>query len=198
MVPPPPMASALPLGYVAPFDPARHHKLIPYMAALHAAGITGEGPLSTFAPPITLERRLKWWHARIAEMAAGERVIFLLIEWGANPSDPPGELLAGLVMLSLRSGLPSETGPHRAVVETLLVAAKYRRRGGAKLLMRELEAEALRRGKYLLLCDAMTHKDNQKKFEGLGFIKAGTVPGFALDSEGKVRDSELYYKHIQP
>jgi GNAT superfamily N-acetyltransferase len=187
----------MPLGSVVVFDAARHSGLVPYMAALHASCITSDKTIATFIPPLNNERLLKWWKERIAEMVVQrERVIFLLLDAEADANAPQGVTLVGLVMLALRPGSSSETGPFRASVETLLVASRFRGKGGARMLMGELEAEALRRGRTLLLLDTMSETPNTTVFHKLGFISAGSIPAFGLGPEGRPQASTIFYKHL--
>lgn len=74
-----------------------------------------------------------------------------------DESDPgakaKGEELVGVVMLATP---PLETAPFRASVESLLVSTKYRRRGGATMLLRAVHEEACRVKKTLLVSSPST------------------------------------------
>lgn len=130
------------------FTPAAHAHLTPYVAALHASCITHDGLIATFLPPLHHEKLLAWWKERIAEVAAGTRVIVLLLEESEPGSRAKGTELVGVVMLGMP---PSETGPFRGFVEKLLVNPKNRSRGFARMMLGALEGEAVRRGKTLLV-----------------------------------------------
>lgn len=141
-----------PPGTVILFSPGQHTHLIPYLAAIHAACITHDHAVATFLPPLSHEKLLAWWKDRIAEVAAGSRLIFVLLRDdspdmipGAGPKGPE---VVGVVMLAMPS---SETSPFRAEVEKLLVHGSWRGRGGARRLMEVLEREALHRGKTTLV-----------------------------------------------
>jgi GNAT superfamily N-acetyltransferase len=130
------------------FSAAAHGHLIPYVAALHASCITHDRTIATFLPPLSHEKLLTWWKERIAEATAGNRIIIILADETEPGARMQGSQLMGVVMLLMP---PSETGSMRGFVEKLLVSPKWRRRGGARALMNMLEAEALQRGKTLLV-----------------------------------------------
>lgn len=135
-------------GTVALFSPGQHGHLIPYLAAIHASCITHDRTIATFLPPLSHEKLLAWWKERIAEVADGKRLIFILLNESEPGSRPKGSDVMGVVMLAMPS---SETGPFRGVVEKLLVHKTFRGRGGARTLVSALEAEAARRGRTVLV-----------------------------------------------
>jgi len=130
------------------FSSAEHAQLVPYLAALHASCITHDRMVGTFLPPLHHEKLLAWWKERIAEVNAGTRVIVLLLNEAEPGTKAKGTDVMGVAML----GMPeSETAPFRGNVEKVLVSNKFRGHGGAKALMSTIEAEALKRGKTLLV-----------------------------------------------
>jgi len=135
-------------GTVYQFSPTDHIHLTPYLAALHAACVSNDRTIATFLPPLTQEKLLAFWKERIAEVNAGTRCMFILVDEPQPGGRILGTQLMGVVMLLMP---PSETGPMRGIVEKLLVSTRFRRRGGARALMQALEAEALARGKSLLV-----------------------------------------------
>lgn len=130
------------------FDPTAHAHLTPYLAGLHAQCITRDLMIGSFLPPLTNDKLLNWWKDRIAETKAGTRVIILLLNEAEAGAKVKGEDLVGVAMLALPH---SETSPFRARVESLLVAAKYRGRGGSVTLMDAIHSQATLKGKTLLV-----------------------------------------------
>lgn len=144
------------------FRAAEHSHLTPWLAALQAQCITHDRVVAAapFLPPLSHEKLLAWWKDRIAEVRAGARCIVMLLLH--HPHDQPaaaasssaahqkvkGEDLVGVVMLAHP---PLEAAPFRARVESLLVSTKYRRRGGATVLLRAVHDEARRAEKTLLV-----------------------------------------------
>lgn len=130
------------------FDPAAHSHLTPYLAGLHAQCITRDLMIGSFLPPLTNDKLLNWWKDRIAETKSGVRVIILLLNEAEPGPKVKGEDLVGVAMLATPH---SETSPFRARVESLLVAAKYRGRGGSVTLMNAIHGQATLKGKTLLV-----------------------------------------------
>lgn len=135
-------------GIIVPFELSAHSHLVPYLAALHASCITHDHTIATFLLPLSHEKLLAWWKERIGETNGGKRVMLLLV----NDLDPNGSIrgpeIKGVVMLWMPY---SETGSFRGFVENLLVHKTHRGKGGAKALMSAIEAQALNRGRTLLV-----------------------------------------------
>lgn len=130
------------------FDAKEHSHVTPYLAAIHASCVTHDRTIATFLPPLSHDKLLSWWKSRIAEIAEGSRVMFLLVTDMDTSERIKGPEIMGVVMLYMP---PSETGPFRCMVEKLLVRKAFRGRGGARLLMDALEAEALNRQRTMLV-----------------------------------------------
>lgn len=130
------------------FDAAAHSHLTPYLAGLHAQCITRDLMTGSFLPPLTNDKLLNWWKDRIAETKAGTRVIILLLSGAVPGAKVKGDDLVGVAMLAIPH---LETSPFRAHVESLLVAAKYRRKGGSMTLMSTVHGQATLKGKTLLV-----------------------------------------------
>lgn len=130
------------------FRVAEHSHLTPWLAGLQAQCISHDRMIGSFLPPLSHEKLLTWWKDRIAEVRAGSRSIIMLLDESEPGAKVKGEELVGVVMLATP---PLETAPFRASVESLLVSTKYRRRGGATMLLRALHEEAYRAKKTLLV-----------------------------------------------
>ncbi|KAI1490576.1 acyl-CoA N-acyltransferase [Biscogniauxia mediterranea] len=180
------------------YSPTEHAHLIPYIAALHAACISQDQTIATFLPPLHHEKLLAWWKDAIAEAGRGSRLISLLLlddddESAVAATTTKGAELVGVVTLSMP---PSETGAHRGVVEKLFVSPKYRRRGGARTLMAHLEAEALKRGRKLLILDTEAGSAAAQVCPRLGFTQIGMIPAYAVSPAGGLKDELFYYKQL--
>ncbi|ATY65147.1 Acetyltransferase [Cordyceps militaris CM01] len=175
------------------FDAKEHAHVTVYLAAIHASCITHDRTIATFLPPLSHGKLLSWWKARIAELADGSRVIFLLLD-GTNPlGSIEGPEIVGVVMLVLPS---SETGPFRCLVEKLLIHRRFRGRGGARLLMSALEAEALKRRRTLLLLDTETGSPAEAVYKKLGYTEMGRIPGYGISPTGDLKEGTFFYKDI--
>ncbi|KAJ4189679.1 N-acetyltransferase domain-containing protein [Fusarium falciforme] len=181
-------------GTVALFSPSQHGHLIPYLAAIHASCITHDRTIATFLPPLSHEKLLAWWKERIAEVADGKRLIFILLNESEPGSRPKGSDVMGVVMLAMPS---SETGPFRGVVEKLLVHKTFRGRGGARTLVSALEAEAARRGRTVLLLDTEAGSVAEEVYRKFGYVELGQIPRYGLSPTGELKDGTFFYKHLQ-
>ncbi|KAF5244511.1 hypothetical protein FAUST_2331 [Fusarium austroamericanum] len=180
-------------GTVAIFSPSQHGHLIPYLAAIHASCITHDRTIAEFLPPLSHEKLLAWWKERIAEVADGKRLIFILLNETEPGVRPKGPDVIGVVMLSMPS---SETGPFRGVVEKLFVQKAWRRRGFARTLMSTLETEATKRGRTILLLDTETGSLGGEVFKNLGYIELGQIPKYSLSPTGELKDGTFFWKHL--
>lgn len=131
------------------FNAREHAHLTAYLAGIHGECITSDKMTGTFLSPLNIEKMLKWWKDRIAEATAGNRAIIILLSDGSNPAlEVRSDHLVGVAMLATPS---IETSPFRASVESLLISSRYRRRGGAHMLMRAIEEQARLKNKTLLV-----------------------------------------------
>ena len=72
--------------------------------------------------------------------------------------------------------------PHRAEVRKLMVHPDFRRRGIAKSLMADLERRAAAMGRTLLTLDTRTGDFAEPLYASLGYVTAGTIPGYCRDT----------------
>ncbi|KAL2158922.1 hypothetical protein VTH06DRAFT_2952 [Thermothelomyces fergusii] len=177
------------------FSQEQHGHLIPYIAALHASCITLDHMVGPFLPPLTNEKLLPWWKERIAEAAAGVRVIVLLLPEATLGKKPLGTDLRGLAMLELAQ---SETGSFRGRIDAVLVDRRHRRQGGAKALVAALEYEAAKRGRSVLLVDTETDSVAELVFKKLGYIEIGKVPHFSRALSNGKKGGTFFYKEFLP
>ncbi|KAF5651652.1 hypothetical protein F25303_3999 [Fusarium sp. NRRL 25303] len=180
-------------GTVALFSPGQHGHLIPYLAAIHASCITHDRTIAEFLPPLSHEKLLAWWKERIAEVADGKRLIFILLNDCEPGARPNGADVVGVVMLNMPS---SETGPFRGVVEKLLVHKAFRGRGGARTLISALEAEATKRGRTILLLDTETGSPAEEVYKKLGYVELGQIPKYGLSPNGELKGGTFFWKHL--
>ncbi|HEX8876264.1 MAG TPA: GNAT family N-acetyltransferase [Phycisphaerales bacterium] len=142
------------------------------------------GASVSFMLPLTRERAVAFWTKVAASAAVGERVVLIA-------EDSHG--ICGTVQLIL--DLP-ENQPHRADVAKMLVHRRARRRGLGEALMRAAEVEARKRGRTVLVLDAVTGGDAARLYERLGWIKVGDVPRFALMPDGAECGTTYYYRDL--
>jgi GNAT superfamily N-acetyltransferase len=154
--------------------------LVPALAELLVDSVE-HGASVGFVWPFTNEAAAAWWEVVIADVAA-DRVVLLVAQSGVR--------VVGTVQLRLAQ---YPNGRHRAEVAKLLVLSSARRKGIARRLMEALEAEALDRGRTLLVLDTATDAA-ERLYASLGYASVGVVPGFAADPDGTLRGTTIMWR----
>lgn len=85
-------------------------------------------------------------------------------------------------------------GIHRGDVVKLMVHPDGRRKGIARQLMTAVEALAREEGKTLLVLDTVTCSPAQTLYENLGFTLSGTIPHYAMSTQGMLESTSVMYK----
>lgn len=143
------------------------------------------GAAVSFLAPLSPERAVAWWRRSLTH--APERAVVLAAR------DEAGTIV-GTVQLQ-PAWAPNQ--PHRAEVVKLLVAAHCRGAGLGRRLMQEIERLAVSAGFSLLTLDAKRGAPAEQLDRSLGWIHAGTIPAFALDTDGATpHDAVVYYKPL--
>lgn len=138
-----------------------------------------------FLPPLIDETVQHYWHSVEADLAAGERSLWIALDAQAE--------VVGAVQLSY---CKKANGRHRAEVEKLMVHTSARGRGIAKKLMAALEQEAQNRNLKLIVLDTRLGDPASSLYRQLGYIEAGQIPDFALSATGKLDPTVLFYKRL--
>jgi GNAT superfamily N-acetyltransferase len=87
--------------------------------------------------------------------------------------------------------------PHHADVAKLLVHRRARRRGLGTQLMAAVEREAAIAGFRLLVLDSKRGDAGELLYRRLGWNVVGTIPRFALDTDGvTLHDTVVFYKEL--
>jgi ribosomal protein S18 acetylase RimI-like enzyme len=133
----------------------------------------------------TLEPAKEWWRASIAN--AGERAIFLVAR------DEKG--IAGTVQLR-PAGMPNQR--HRGNIAKLLVHRRARGQGLGRRLMQEIEHRAVSGGFTLLTLDTKRGDAAESLYRSTGWTEVGVIPGYALNPDGSLCDTVVFYKALGP
>jgi GNAT superfamily N-acetyltransferase len=144
--------------------------------------VDGGASVSFMHPLDPSKAREFWRHA--ADEVGRERRVLLVAE------DEKG--IVGTVQLLL--DLP-ENQPHRADVSKLLVHRRARRQGIGEALMRAADEAARSCGRSLLVLDTASGQA-ERIYERLGWVRVGTVPGFALMPDGAHCDTVFFYRAL--
>lgn len=124
-----------------------------------------------------------YWRGVLAQLGPLHRL------WVARD----GDTLLGTVQLAC-CGKPN--GRHRGEVQKLMVAPQARRRGVAAALMARLEDEARAAGLSLLVLDTEAQSPAEAFYQGQGWQRAGEIPQFAADPQGRLHATALYWKAL--
>jgi acetyltransferase len=150
------------------------------------ADAVDSGAAVSFLAPLTPQRAEEWWRRTLA--GADPRAIFLVAR--------DAEGVVGSVQLQ-PAWAPNQ--PHRGEVVKLLVHRRGRHRGWGARLMRSVEEEAQRAGFRLLTLDCRRGGAAERLYRRAGWCVAGTVPRYALDTDGTTpHDAVIFYKELAP
>ena len=138
----------------------------------------------SFLKPLSTEVAQDFWRGQISNIEA-QNTFPIVAELDGT--------IAGLVLL-VRAWAANQ--PHRSDVAKLLVHRDFRRRGLATALIKELEVKACELGQTLITFDAVANSAASAFYQKLGFICIGTYPGYALSGDGKLDDTDLFYKKL--
>ena len=86
--------------------------------------------------------------------------------------------------------------PHRADLAKMLVLSSHRNQGIGKNLLYAVDDEVKRRGLKLVTLDTALNTA-ERLYERAGYIRAGTIPNFALWPDGGYCDSVYFYKWFE-
>lgn len=142
------------------------------------------GASVSFMYPLSEERAQAFWRNVAAGVASGERALLVA-------EDEEGIL--GTVQVVLAQ---PENQPHRGEVAKMLVHRRARRRGVGGLLMKAAEQVARERGKTLLVLDTSS-ADAERLYERSGWVRVGSIPGFALLPQGEPCDTTFFYRELK-
>jgi GNAT superfamily N-acetyltransferase len=166
-------------------DAAAARALLPGLADLLVDAVRS-GAGVNFMAGFTHAEAAAYWERQIDGLAAGDRVWIVAEEDG---------VLAGTVMCVFA---PQPNQPFRAEISKMLVHSSRRNRGIGAMLMRGIEAEALRAGKSLLVLDTTAGSAGDRLYRRMGWTPFGTAPGYAYAPDGRLDDATFFYKRIAP
>lgn len=146
--------------------------------ALLLLDATAAGASVGFFDSITLEEATEWWRASIANAA------IVLVARDADG-------ITGTVQLRPAS-MPNQR--HRADIAKLLVHRRARGKGLGRMLMEEIERRARSAGFTLLTLDTKRGDAAESLYRRAGWTEVGVIPGYALNPDGSLCDTVIFYK----
>lgn len=143
------------------------------------------GAAVSFVAPLTADEAERWWRKTLA--SAGSSAAFLVAR-------DTGGAIVGTVQMQ-PSWAPNQA--HRAEIVKLIVHRRAQGAGVGRQLMTAVEQAARDAGISLLTLDAKRGGAAERLYRRLGWIHAGTIPGFAVDCDGRTpHDAVIFYKDL--
>lgn len=156
---------------------------IPDLCEILSDCINGGASLG-FMLPFEPKDAAGYWQDIAAQVAAGGIILCFAEREGK---------VVGAVQVGLASK-PNQ--PHRGDLMKLLVHRSARGLGLSRRLMEEVEAEAVRRGRSLLVLDTATGSEAEAIYPRFGWERVGVIPDYALWPQGGFCATTLFYKRI--
>lgn len=169
---------------VEPLSAAEYEAAIPGLAALLVDAVES-GASVNFLAGVDEATAAGWWRSRAGAVADGTISAFVAFD---------GERVVGSVLL-IRSANPNS--PHRAEIAKVLTHRSARRRGVGTTLMSAAEATARAEGRWLLVLDTETGSAAEAFYRSLGWREAGTIPDYALLTDGTLSPATWYWKDLR-
>jgi GNAT superfamily N-acetyltransferase len=142
------------------------------------------GASVSFMHPLAPVKAQAFWRRVAAGVEAGERALLVA-------EDDAG--IVGTVQLVLDQ---PDNQPHRADLAKMLVHRRARRRGLGAALVGAAEETARDCGKSLLVLDTVTGSDAERLYARLGWVRVGSVPGYALLPRGGLCPTTFYFRQL--
>jgi GNAT superfamily N-acetyltransferase len=101
--------------------------------------------------------------------------------------------IVGTVQLGLDTP-PNQ--PHRADIKKMLVHRAARGRGIGAALMAQIEEEARRRGRWLLVLDTVPNENGHRLYLRAGWKQTGLIPDYAMFPDGRLCDTAIMWKRL--
>ena len=143
------------------------------------------GASVSFMSPFSHEQALGFFRKVAGSVAAGDTVLL-----AAN--------LDGRIVGTVQLGLDTPPNqPHRADIKKMLAHRAVRGRGIGAALMAQVEEEARRRGRWLLVLDTVPGENGHRLYLRSGWQQTGIVPDYALFPDGRLCDTAIMWKRLE-
>ena len=142
------------------------------------------GASVNFMSPFSQDQALTFFRKVAGSVAAGDTVLL---------AARLGSKIVGTVQLGLDTP-PNQ--PHRADIKKLLVHRSARGHGVGAALMAQVEAEARRRGRWLLVLDTVPGENGYRLYTREGWTRSGIIPDYALFPDGRLCDTAIMWKRL--
>ena len=85
----------------------------------------------------------------------------------------------------------------RADIKKMLVHRSARGHGIGAALMAEVEAEARRQGRWLLVLDTVPGENGHRLYKRAGWTQTGLLPDYAMFPDGRLCDTAIMWKRLE-
>jgi ribosomal protein S18 acetylase RimI-like enzyme len=144
------------------------------------------GASVSFMSPFSHDQALGIFRKVESSVAAGDTVLL-------------AATLDGKVVGTVQLGLDTPPNqPHRADIKKMLVHRGARGRGIGAALMAAVEEEARRRSRWLLVLDTVPGENGHRLYIRAGWTQTGIVPDYALFPDGRLCDTAIMWKRLDP
>jgi ribosomal protein S18 acetylase RimI-like enzyme len=165
------------------FDAPVADAALDQLAAVLVDCVEGGASVS-FMSPFSHAEGLVFFRKVAGSVAAGDTVLLAARLDGK---------IVGTVQLGLDT---SPNQPHRADIKKLLVHRAVRGHGVGAALMAQVEEEARRRGRWLLVLDTVPGENGHRLYLREGWMQTGLVPDYALFPDGRLCDTAIMWKRL--
>jgi GNAT superfamily N-acetyltransferase len=143
------------------------------------------GASVSFMSPFSHDEALAFFRKVAASVAAGDIVLL-------------AAKLDGRIVGTVQLGLDTPPNqPHRADIKKLLVHRSARGHGVGDALMAQVEEEARRRGRWLLVLDTVPGENGYRLYVRAGWTRSGIIPDYALFPDGRLCDTAVFWKRLE-
>jgi GNAT superfamily N-acetyltransferase len=140
------------------------------------------GASVSFMSPFSRDSALDFFRKVERSVAAGDTVLL-------------AARLDGKIVGTVQLGLDTPPNqPHRADIKKMLVHRSARGRGIGAALMTEVEQEARRHGRWLLVLDTVPGENGHRLYLRAGWTQSGIAPDYALFPDGRPCDTAFMCK----
>ena len=158
---------------------------IPELAHLIVDAVAS-GAAVNFLDGVHPEEAAEWWRGRTSGIADGSTTLFVAV-------DSAGHIVGSTLLM--RS--TNQNSPHRAEIGKVIVRRDARRQGLGRRLMEAAEAQARSEGRWLLFLDTESGSEAEQMYRALGWHEAGTIPDYAMSSDGIPAPATWYWKDLR-
>ncbi|KAK5578326.1 hypothetical protein RB653_007996 [Dictyostelium firmibasis] len=140
-----------------------------------------------FVYPLSREKAIEFWDKVNQELKVGTKILLVSKIEGS---------IVGTIQCSWTNTYSN--AKHRCEIQKLIVHTTHRKKGIAKLLLKEIEKYSLSIGKELLILDTRSGDPvTYNLYKSIGYIEVGSIPYFASESNvGEYSGTTIFYKLI--